>query len=157
MIHTQKGMHSRKFGITAIVLAGSMLLVSIGAATAGRAVRVNNAIWAHDRLFDTVLTDTAFKNPPPHSTDVLFNFMASGLDGQRSVAETAPGDRGYNGGRWAVKAVVFTELGVSVHDPDGDGFVNFELTNAEDVLTHAMLGHLVIHDTDVYFECPMLR
>jgi hypothetical protein len=90
IMHPQNGSHSRKFGITVMVLAGAMLLASIGAATAGRAMRVNDAIWAHDRLFDTVLTDTAFKDPPPQSTDVLFSFMASGLDGAALGGRNCP-------------------------------------------------------------------
>ena len=76
--------------------------------------------------------------------------------GQRAVAEAAPGNRDYNGGRWSVKIVVFTPQGIAAHDPDGDGTVNFELTNASAVLDHAGLGHFTIMDTDVYFECPLL-
>jgi hypothetical protein len=87
---------------------------------------------------------------------VIFNFMDSGLSGQRSVAEAAPGDPDYNGGRWTVMAVTFTEAGLIVFDPDGDGAVNFELTNAEAVLESAELGLLTIQETGIYFECPLL-
>ena len=83
--------------------------------------------------------------------------MMSGLTGQRSVSESAPGDRNYNGGRWSVKAVFFTDLGKTIHDPDNDGTVNFELTSAEKVLEHEALGHLTIIDTAIYFECPLLK
>ncbi len=82
--------------------------------------------------------------------------MMSGLEGQRSVAESAPGDPDYNGGRWDVQMVVFTEQGMAVHDPDGDGMVNFELTSAEQVLDHADLDHIIINDANFYFECPLL-
>lgn len=118
--------------------------------------RVSDALWANDRLFDTVLTDTSFHLPPVHSTDVLYNFGMSGLMGQRAISESAPGDRDYNGGRWSVKVVVFTEEGKKAHDPDGDGVANFELTNADDVLAHQVLGHFEIMDTSIYFECPLL-
>ena len=67
--------------------------------------------------------------------------MLSGLTGQRSVSESAPGDRDFNGGRWAVKLAVFTDTGRAVHDPDGDGSVNFELTNVNDLYHHVALGH----------------
>ena len=52
--------------------------------------------------------------------------------------------------------VVFTDQGMDIHDADGDGVVDFELTNAEAVLHHAELGHLVIIDAEFYFECPLL-
>jgi hypothetical protein len=129
------------------------LIPSAAAAPAGRAAQ---AVWAHDALYDVVGTDTNFRSPPGHSLDVLFNFGMSGLTGQRSVSESAPGDRDYNGGRWAVTPVEFTELGKMIHDPDGDGQVDFELTNAEQVLHHAELGHLIIHPPVRYFECPLL-
>jgi hypothetical protein len=124
---------------------------------ADRATRVEDAIWANDTIYDTIATDTSFISPPEHSTDTLYNFGMSGLAGQRSVSESAPGDRDFNGGRWSVKMVLFTPQGKAVHDPDGDGSVNFELTNAADVLYHASLGHLTIMDTTFYFECPLLR
>lgn len=133
-----------------------ILLGQAGNALAGKAIRVADAIWVHDTLYGTVATDTSFRSPPPHSTDIIFSFMGSGLEGQRSVAEYAPGDPEYNGGRWNVMLVTFTELGKSVHDPDGDGMVNFELTNAEQVLHHAALGHLAIVEPGVYFECPLI-
>jgi hypothetical protein len=87
---------------------------------------------------------------------MIYSFMMSGLEGQRGVAESAPGDRDYNGGRWDVQMVTFTEIGKAVHDPDGDGMVNFELTSAEQVLAHEGLGHIIINDADFYFECPLL-
>lgn len=142
------------------VLAGVCLLaiLSTTALAQGKgATRVENAIWANGIIYSTVLTPTSFNLPPMHSTDTLYNFMMSGLKGQRSVSESAPGDRDFNGGRWAVKMVVFTSDGIKVHDPDGDGSVNFELTNAAEVLHHASLGHLEIMDTQIYFECPLLR
>jgi len=142
-------------GLTSI-LAVLVFAMTAATATAGPAVKVQDAIWAHDALYDTVVTDTSFTAPPQHSTDIIYSFMMSGLDGQRSVAEAAPGDPGFNGGRWDVYIVTFTPAGVAVHDPDGDGLVNFELTNAEDVLLHEQLGHLVINPANFYFECPMI-
>ena len=135
----------------AIALAG---LTS--SAWADRAVRVSAAVWSHGELYDVIVTDTAFASPPPRSLDTIYNFAESGLTGQRSVSDAAPGDKYYNGGRWTVKLVVFTDEGMMIHDPDGDGVANFELTSEEQVLTHVGLGHLVIVDPGVYFECPLL-
>jgi len=144
---------------TEILAALSLsLLVLIGtAALAAPFIRVANAIWGDGVLFDTVVTDTSFNSPPSHTVDVLYNFSMSGLMGQRSVSEAVPGDPDYNGGRWWVQMVVFTEQGLEAHDPDGDGFVNFELKSAEEVLAHEALGHLEILPTATYFVCPLNR
>lgn len=143
--------------LVASVILPALLGVLASNVLADRAMRVQDAIWAHDRIYDTILTDTNFKSPPAHSTDVLYNFGMSGLMGQRAVAEYAPGDRHYNGGRWDVKLVMFTTQGLAAHDPDGDGTANFELTNATAVLAHVELGHITIMDANHYFECPLLR
>jgi hypothetical protein len=139
-----------------VIAAGMQMMNQAMPAMAAQATRVEAAIWAHGELYDTVATDTVFTSPPLHATDVIFSFGGSGLEGQRSVAEAAPGDPDFNGGRWNVMIVTFTAKGKAVHDPDGDGVVNFELTDAEMVLHHAELGHLEIQPAGVYFECPML-
>lgn len=125
------------------------------AASDKAAQRVNNVIWANGLIYDTVLTTNSFKMPPAHSVDMLYNFGMSGLEGQRPVSDAAPGDRNYNGGRWAVTVVIFTEAGLAAHDPDGDGIVNFELTSAEMVLHHVGLGHLELVPTEIFFSCPL--
>ena len=142
--------------VTAVVLT-TVLGVLGSNAFADRAMRVQDAIWANDTIYDTILTDTNFNSPPAQSTDALYNFGMSGLTGQRAVAESAPGDRDYNGGRWDVKLVAFTAQGLMVHDANNDGIADFELTNAADVLHHEALGHITIMDANHYFECPLLR
>ncbi|MDF1553178.1 MAG: hypothetical protein P1P84_08960 [Deferrisomatales bacterium] len=132
-----------------------LLLFAAQLAAAAPATRVANAIWAHDSIYDTVATDTTFMSPPLHSTDVIYSFMMSGLMGQRSVAEYAPGDREYNGGRWNVQVVVYTPAGLEEFD-DGSGFVTYELTNAEAVEEAADQGLLTIRPANFYFECPLI-
>ena len=148
----------KTFGTACLV--GTALAALMGtmssAAFADRAVKVENIIWADGNIYGTVLTDTSFKKTRPGNTDALYNFDMSGLMGQRPVAEAAPGNTNYNGGRWAVKIVTFTPQGIAAHDPDGDGMVNFELDNANDVVAHEALGHFTIMDTDVSFECPLI-
>lgn len=143
--------------VTAALAAAALLALPPSTARAGGAMKVNDALWANGALYGTVLTPTSFRSPPDHSLDLLYNFGMSGLQGQRSVAESAPGDPTYNGGRWWVQMVVFTETGRAIHDPDGDGVVNFELKSGQEVLHHAALGHLEIISTSTFFECPLLR
>lgn len=150
-----KTIHRRKIvpflGVLGVFAAGHLTPTF-----AGKASRSADAIWVHDSLYGTVGTDTSFSSPPIDSTDVIFSFMDSGLMRQRSVAVYAPGDTLYNGGRWNVMAVTFTAAGKAFFDPDNDGKVNFELTSAEDLLDAAEMGYLIIAETGVYFECPLL-
>jgi hypothetical protein len=128
----------------------------VSSVQAAGAARSADAIWVHDALYGTVGTPTAFKSPPAHSTDVIFSFAGSGLTGQRSVAVYAPGDTAFNGGRWNVMAATFTAAGRALFDADGNGTVDMELTNAEDLMEAAEMGYLTIEEAGVYFECPLL-
>lgn len=144
------------FALVAAVI-GLGILGQFTSVHAGKANRSADAIWVHDSLYGTVATDTSFKSPPAHSTDVIFSFADGGLRGQRSVAVYAPGDTEYNGGRWNVMAVSYTPAGIALFDTDDDGAVDTELTNAEDLLEAAEMGLLTITETGVYFECPLLE
>jgi hypothetical protein len=140
-----------------LIAALATCLAIPSTALAGPAQRVEDALWGDGVTWDTILTDTSFTQPPSHSVDLLYDFGMSGLSGQRAVSSNVPGDRDYNGGRWWVQMVVFTDAGRAVHDPDGNGMVNFELTSADEVQAHVDLGHIVIYPTSTYFVCPMLR
>ena len=146
----------QKTGLKAALAVLAISLSAGATATGHGAMRVDNALWAGDRLFGTVLTPASFVAPPAHSTDTLYDFSMSGLTGQRGVSEAYPGTPDYNGGRWSVKAVVFTQQGKLVHDANNDGQVDFELTSGDAVLEHQALGHIEIMDTTIYFECPLL-
>lgn len=141
-----------------MVLLVSIMVIPI-TASAGALVIREPALWNDGELYRTVLTPKDLPDKAPdHSFDKLYNFDGSGLTGQRSVADAAPGDKDYNGGRWMVFAVTFTELGKSIHDSDDNGEVDFELMSEEMVLHHKMLGHLTISEEPVrVFECPMIK
>jgi len=140
---------------TLLGLLGLCITGQLAPVKADSAMRVPDAIWVHDTLYGTVATVTSFRSPPPQSTDVIYSFAGSGLMGQRSIAEHAPGDPEYNGGRWHVMAVTYTAAGKTLFD-DGNGNVNMELTNAEDLMDAVNMGLVTISDTTVRFECPLL-
>lgn len=148
-------MMSQKVSWIAVLFV--LIALTASAAEAGRAQRVEDALWGAGVTWDTVLTPTSFKRAPSHSVDLLYNFSMSGLMGQRGVSSNVPGDPDYNGGRWWVQMVTFTEQGLHAHDPDGDGNVNFELKSAEEVEEHVQLGHLKVYSTSTYFVCPLRR
>jgi hypothetical protein len=139
-----------------IVLCLAVISMAAAGPAMAKATRVADAIWAHGNLYDTVITPATFVSPPEHSTDTIFNFMMSGLMGQRAVADAAPRDRNYNGGRWSVYIAVFTAAGLQALDADMDDYVDFELTSADEVLHQVSLGHVEVHPANFYFECPML-
>ncbi len=132
-------------------------LVTLATPVFAPASRESERIWADGEIWDTVVTPATFK-PPNNlkSVDKLYVFDTSGLVGQRPVGEAAPYEKDYNGGRWWVHEVVFTEAGIAAHDPDNDGMVNFELMSDEQLLTHLGLGHFTITPTSTYFVCPLI-
>ena len=147
----------KKHSIRVNLVGACAALVAVAPLSAGAAaMKVSNALWANGQLYGTVLTPTSFSAPPTHSLDLLYDFAMSGLAGQRSVAESAPGDPTYNGGRWWVQMVVFTPAGIAALDADGDGTIDEEITSASDVLRYASMNLLAVFPTSTYFECPVL-
>jgi hypothetical protein len=136
------------------ILLGGVFLSAVMAivALAGNGPPAQDAIWADDMLYRTV--DTGNRLPDHGPKDGLYVF--DNLDGQRAVAESKPGDQDYNGGRWQVYVLEFTEEGLDVHDPDGDGIANFELTSWEQVEEHIGLGHLEQVMMGPSFTCPLI-
>ena len=137
---------------TYLIIAATLLVAVLTVAVVEAKV-IRDAIWADGELFGVTITPNDVPKKGPF--DVIYNFGNSGLDGQRGISETKPGDTDYNGGRWEVLPATFTEEGKDVHDPDGDGTVNFELKSAEAVMDHVVLGHLTVGDPIRYFVCPL--
>lgn len=155
MIRKKYGILLGAIGLLLVLTVPTVAASTISPGPASGARRAEKALWADGKIWDTILTPATFRPPKnPNSADKLYVFM--NLDGQRSVAEAAPYEQDYDGGRWWVHAVYFTELGLSIHDTDGDGIANLELTSDDQVLHHMSLGHFTIEPTDTYFECPLL-
>jgi hypothetical protein len=145
-------MNSRKLILTIsiiFVLSAGTAIVSV--AQVGPPAL--NQIWADDAIYATVGTPSMLPDRGPK--DGLYTF--TNLEGQRPVAESKPGDRDYNGGRWQVYELEFTSEGLAVHDPDGDGEANFELTSWEQVEHHIGLGHLDTAAVGASFVCPLIK
>jgi hypothetical protein len=105
-------------------------------------------------------TKAAAEIPAPNgrntrSFDKLF-VIINGAPGQLPVAEAAPGNPAYNGGRWITHTAMWTEAGMDSHDPLP------VLRSYEEVQFHQTLGHLAIAQgspspaVPSYFECPLL-
>lgn len=90
-----------------------------------------------------------------HSFDKLFVFV-NGAPGQLPVAEAAPGNPMFNGGRWFTHTAMWTFEGMLAHDPLP------VLMSYDEVFLHYSLGHLAVAEgtfeggPPAYFVCPLL-
>ena len=114
------------------------------------------ALWGDDELWGTKGT-TTLPAPNDHnlqSFDKLFAITNSDAAGQLPVAEAAPGNRHYNGGRWFTHTVTWVNLAMA----------DTLLTSYDDIAYHEMMGHLTITagspggagSPPAYFQCPLL-
>ena len=133
-----------------IVFAGASL-ANPGAPNFGPALYGDGEVWG---------TKGAAALPPPNgnnnqSFDKLF-VIVNGAPGQLPVAEAAPRNPAYNGGRWFTHTAMWTAEGIAAHDPLP------VLTSYADIQLHQDLGHLAIAPGSPaggpppYFECPLL-
>jgi len=77
------------------------------------------------------------------SFDKLFSFT-NGANGQLPVAEAAPGNPNYNGGRWDLKLATWIMINPPI------------VTSYEMIEWYFENGNLIITSGNSYFECPLL-
>ena len=102
--------------------------------------RAEGRIYANGELYATFVSTTV-GDAPGQSFDALFTFPGTDLI---SVAEAAPGEAHYNGGRWIQLAVTFT------------GMAPEQFMDDSEVWFHYNLGHLTITDTGGRVICPLI-
>ena len=125
-------------------LAAASLLVatSAGAALAG-GPPLPNAFIVDGVMYRTVLTPTDLSGTgaPGSSYDTIY-VLGNGLT---NVAEAAPGDPDYNGGRWMVRPLTWH-------------VTPYQLQSAEEVLaaSQGMDPDLSLGDTVAQFVCPVI-
>ncbi len=148
----------RKTMVILSLLVLALMAVGVAAANPGKP-NFSPQLYADGEVWGT---KGAAALPEPNgrnlkSFDKLFIITNSNNpDGQMPVAEAAPGNPAYNGGRWFTHTVEWTEAGFAAH-----GTVPV-LTSYDDVMLHYSLGHLSITagtfegGPPAYFECPLL-
>ncbi|MFC0505082.1 hypothetical protein [Micromonospora costi] len=139
----------RVFGAGAAVAAAAVLGLA-GQASAGV---TGPAFYVDGQLYRTVgtPTDLSHTGAPDRAWDVIYSFG----DVQQNVAEAAPGDAGYNGGRWQVHALAFPAgyaAAVTNGDLDGDGVLDSVL----EVRAAVTAGSAVDTGVVKQFECPAI-
>jgi hypothetical protein len=139
--------------VTLVILA----LTAVGAVSAAPGQpNFAPALYADGEVYGTKFTTVlpAANDNNMQSFDKLF-VITNGAAGQMPVAEAAPGNPAYNGGRWATQTVVWTPAGFDHH---GDVPV---LTSYADIMLHESLGHLTVTAGSPggppdFFQCPLL-
>ena len=111
------------------------------------------AFYVDGQLYRTVNTPTDLSKTgaPDSSFDTIYQFF--GL--QPNVATAAPGDPGFNGGRWRVHGLQFADYDAAVAQFDANNSGDFD--SAAEVQAALDAGAVV--DTGVIksFECPVIR
>jgi hypothetical protein len=142
----------RRFSLFAVVLLAAAVVGS-SAWAAGSGGVTGPAFYVNGQLYGTVNTptDLSTTGAPDHSFDTIYDF--GGL--QPNVATAAPGDPGFNGGRWRVHALSFANYPAAVSQFDTNASGNFD--SASEV--EAALAAGAATDTGVVksFECPVIR
>jgi hypothetical protein len=137
----------RRMAVLTVALAA--VVMSAGIARAGVS---GPALYVDGQLYRTVGTPTDFSRTgaPAHSFDTIYEFF--GL--QQNVATAAPGDHGYNGGRWMVHGLSFSDYpaAVAAHDANGSG----NLDSDEEVAAALASGAASDIGIVKMFECPVI-
>ncbi len=129
--------------------AGAVLGLTAPAQAAGVS---GPAIYVNHVLYRTVATPTDLSGTgaPVQSWDTIYNFFGA----QRSVATAAPGDQGYNGGRWQVHKVS-SPRGYPEALNAGDLDSNGVLDSADEINAALASGALVDDGIVKYFVCTL--
>ena len=146
----------RKSILAAVVAAVAVLGVAGAAMAAGSGGVSGPSIYVDGTLYRTVGTPTDLSNTgaPDSSFETIYDF--GGV--QPNVAEAAPGDPGFRGGRWQVHALSFNTsyaATVAAHDSNGSG--NLDSTAEIDAaLADPGLGGATDLGVVKLFECPVI-
>jgi hypothetical protein len=140
-----------------LLCALAALTITTTALGAGAGGVTGPAFYVDGRLYRTVNTPTDLSGTgaPAQSFDTIY-----ALAGQPfNVATAAPGDPGYNGGRWMVHAIAYNTswaATVAAHDANGSGDLDGE---AEVLAALADPGAGGATDSGVVkqFVCPVIK
>jgi len=143
----------RRALFTALV-AGIVLLTSASVAGAAGAGGVTGpSFYVNGTLYRTVgtPTDLSRTGAPASSFDTIYEFFGV----QTNVATAAPGDPGYNGGRWRVQGLTFTNYAAALTAYDANLSGDFD---SEAEVAAAIAGGAA---TDIgvvkSFVCPAIK
>jgi hypothetical protein len=134
-------------------LAAPLVIAVLLVGTAGAGGVSGPGFYVAGELYRTVgtPTDLSGTGAPDHSYDTIYEFDGAQM---YNVADAAPGDPDYNGGRWMVMLVTFTNdyaTALAAYDANMSG--DFD-TAAE--VEAAVAGGAIQLELVKQFECPAI-
>jgi len=139
--------------IAVALMSGAVSVALAGpAGAAGSGGVTGPSFYVDGQLYRTVATPTDLSGTgaPASSFDTIYDFSSV----QPNVATAAPGDPGFNGGRWQVHGLQFTDYAAAVATFDANGSGDFD----SDEEVEAALAAGAATDLGVVksFECPVI-
>jgi hypothetical protein len=135
-------------------LAGAALLASgSGAMAQGAGGVTGPSFYVDGVLYRTVATPTDLSRTgaPASSFDTIYEFFGAQA---HNVATAAPGDAGYNGGRWRVHGLMFADYAAAVAAFDANDSNDFD--SGEEVAAALASGAAVDIGVVKSFVCPVI-
>lgn len=136
----------------AVALSVPFILSAAPVAAEGSGGVTGPAFYVDGELYRTVNTptDLAGTGAPDSSFDVVYDFGGQ----QPNVATAAPGDAGYNGGRWRVHALSFTDYDAAVDEFDANG--SGDIDSDEELGAALAAGAATDEGIVKSFVCPVI-
>lgn len=145
-----------KLGLVAAAVVVAAIGIGIGVTRSAEAAVSGPAFYVDGVLYRTVgtPTDLSHTGAPDSSYDVIYN-----LGGVQpyNVAEAAPGDRDFNGGRWQVHRVAFSNYAGAIADAAVDLNGNGVLDSDTEVLSAIAHGYATDLGVVKEFVCTVVR
>ena len=141
--------------LSSALVAGLLLLVSATAAgAAGSGGVTGPSFYVDGTLYRTVNTPTDLSGTgaPANSFDTIYQFFGAQ---PFNVATAAPGDPGYNGGRWMVHGLEFSNYAAALAAFDANNSGDFD--SDEEVLAAIAGGAATDIGVVKSFECPVIK
>jgi hypothetical protein len=125
------------------IIAGGTLALAFGVGSVLAGGPPDVGFFVDETPYRTVGTPTDFSGTgaPAHSYDTIYDLGGGGL---LNVADSAPGDRDFNGGRWMVLPIIWNI------DP-------VQYISDEQILDAVDAGDIEIGAPVKYFECPVIK
>ena len=136
------------------------LVFLVAAIAAGSAVAAGSdgvtgpAFYVDGDLYRTVgtPTDLSGTGAPAYSFDTIYEFGGY----QPNVATAAPGDKGYNGGRWRVEVLAFP-MGYAAAVASADANASGDIDSGEELDAAFAAGEAYVSGSGPSFVCPVIK
>ena len=140
--------------LTAVTAAASLLMSVSAAAASGSGGVTGPSFYVDGTLYRTVgtPTDLSKTGAPDSSFDTIYQFFGAQ---PYNVATAAPGDSGYNGGRWRVRGLTFSNYASAVAQFDTNGSGDFD--SAAEVAAALTAGAATDIGVVKSFVCPVIH